>query len=161
MKCRKYDISSFVIADRFNLFTHSSTDYVVRPSTGDERQVFQVQVCMCCGSIDAVLHLLLDTNFFICRTFCLWIRSSIDTTSHTKLTPSGCTALNLWWGPWKGCLIRRCPSTKPGSTHCFAQTGRHMSPFSLWVRALILLSLSFSCGGPTLQETANPAFFLF
>lgn len=25
----------------------SSTDYVVRPSTGDERQVFQIQVCVC------------------------------------------------------------------------------------------------------------------
>uniref|UniRef100_A0AAQ5ZN56 DEUBAD domain-containing protein n=1 Tax=Amphiprion ocellaris TaxID=80972 RepID=A0AAQ5ZN56_AMPOC len=120
-----------------------STDYVVRPSTGDEKQVFQVQVCLSCWNIYNIIPLFPDMNSLKQHTFCLFLRSSNDTTSHTKLSPSGCTVLNLWWAPLKGCLIRRCLSTKPESTHCSAQTGPHTSPFSLWVRIYILLQ--FCC----------------
>lgn len=80
-----------------------------------------------------------DLNSLSWHTFCLFIRSSSDTISHIKPSPLGCTALNLWWGLLKGCSIRRCLSTKPGSTRCSAQTGHHMSPFSLWVRPSVLL----------------------
>lgn len=62
------------------------------------------------------------------------IRSNRDTTSHIKPSPSGCTASSPWWGLSKGFLIRRCPSTRPGSTRCSAQTAHHTSPSSLWVR---------------------------
>lgn len=79
--------------------------------------------------------------------FGLFIRSSRDTTSHIKPSPSGCTALSLWWGLLKGFLIRRCLSTKPGSTRCSDQTDHHTSPFSLWVRSSVLVLTPLSrCG---------------
>lgn len=87
-----------------------------------------------CSLFVAFTLFCLDMNSLTQHTFCVFIRSSSDTTSHIKPSPLGCMALNLWWGPSKGCLIRRCLSTKPGSTHCSAQTDHHTSPFSLWVR---------------------------
>lgn len=116
----------------------SSTDYVVRPSTGDERQVFQIQVCVVLLEIfyaSIYYYIFISGNFLSQHTFCgSFVRSSRDTTSRTKPSPSGCMALSPWWGPSRGFLIRRCLSTKPGNTPCSAQTGLHMSPFCLWVR---------------------------
>lgn len=40
------------------LSLNSSTDYVVRPSTGDERQVFQIQVCCDSGIIFFINNIL-------------------------------------------------------------------------------------------------------
>lgn len=74
-----------------------------------------------------------------CYFFNLFIRSSSDTTSHIKPSLSGCTASSLWWGQLKGCSIRRCLSTKPGSTLYCAQTDHLTSLFSLWVRPSVLL----------------------
>lgn len=98
------------------------------------------------GVSDPGLHVLLEVfylflyslylNVLSQQTFLWFIRSSRDTTSHTKLLHSGCMALSLWWGPSKGFLIRRCLWTKPENTRCSAQTDRHMSPFCLWVRVL-------------------------
>lgn len=79
------------------------------------------------------LNYLSQQTFFV---VCLFIRSSRDTTSHTKLSHSGCMALSLWWGPSRGFLIRRCLWTKPENTRCSALTDHHMSPFCLWVRFL-------------------------
>lgn len=80
-------------------------------------------------------------NWLSRRVFGSSIRSNRDTTSHIKPSPSGCTALSPWSGPSKGFLIRRCPSTRPGSTRCSAQTAHHTSPYSLWVRPFFLVSV--------------------
>lgn len=86
------------------LYYCSSTDYVVRPSTGDEKQVFQVQVC---AAVFAPFHTWSRRKLSKFDVLC--IRSSSDITSLTKPLPSGCTASSPWWGQLKACLTRKCP----------------------------------------------------
>lgn len=96
--------------------------------------------------------------------FCLCIRSSSGTTSRTKPSPSGCTALSLWWGLWKESLIRRCHLIKQGSTHYSAQTVHHTSPFSHWVRPCVLLFSDIhgeSLISAWAQKTNNTILFPF
>ena len=101
---------------------------MVRPSTGEERHVFQEQVC----EFSRWAHVECDL-FVALNSVFLTVRSSSGMTSLTKPSLFACMASSPWWGLSRECLIRRRPSTKPASTLCCVLTDQLTLPSSPWV----------------------------